>query len=153
HSLRRPDPAAQRDRPTAPPHPASLAYVLHFGRLLPGETRGPGHPRLTTGGARRRDAGRLAAPPAGAPDRDAAAVVGSRSARYTLTCHVMNTGHATWPRTAPDGFGLVRLGAHLTTADGASAVQDSLCEQRPSARDAKRRHLCTMRRGRLVPRC
>jgi SAM-dependent methyltransferase len=36
-----------------------------------------------------------------------------RSAPYTLTCRVENTGHANWPRSSPDGFGLVRLGAHL----------------------------------------
>ena len=48
----------------------------------------------------------------------------SRAARYTLTCRVENTGHARWPRSSPDGFGLVRLGAHLATADGALAVRD-----------------------------
>ena len=41
------------------------------------------------------------------------ATAAPRSARYTLTCRVENTGHATWPRSSPDGFGLVRLGAHL----------------------------------------
>ena len=33
-------------------------------------------------------------------------------------------GHATWPRESPDGFGLVRLGAHLTPMDGGSAILD-----------------------------
>jgi SAM-dependent methyltransferase len=40
-----------------------------------------------------------------------------RSAPYTLTCRVENTGHARWPRSSPDGFGLVRLGAHLCGRD------------------------------------
>jgi SAM-dependent methyltransferase len=48
----------------------------------------------------------------------------SRSALYTLTCRVENTGHATWPKSSPDGFGMVRLGAHLVTPDGASFIQD-----------------------------
>jgi SAM-dependent methyltransferase len=47
-----------------------------------------------------------------------------RSTRYTLTCRVENTGHATWPRSSPGGFGLVRLGAHLIRPDGSSSVQD-----------------------------
>ena len=59
---------------------------------------------------------RLAATPA-------AATV-PRSARYTLTCRVENTGHATWPHSSPDGFGLVRLGAHLSAPDGAHAILD-----------------------------
>jgi hypothetical protein len=59
---------------------------------------------------------RLAATPA--------AATAPRSARYTLTCRVENTGHATWPRSSPDGFGLVRLGAHLLTSDGACAILD-----------------------------
>jgi SAM-dependent methyltransferase len=46
-----------------------------------------------------------------------------RSARYTLTCRVENVGHARWPCSSPDGFGLVRLGAHLA-APGGSTVQD-----------------------------
>jgi SAM-dependent methyltransferase len=53
-----------------------------------------------------------------------AAVTASRTSRYTLACRIENTGHATWPRSSPDGFGLVRLGAHLITADGALAVLD-----------------------------
>jgi SAM-dependent methyltransferase len=47
-----------------------------------------------------------------------------RSERYTLTCRVENTGHARWPRSSPDGFGLVRLGAHLHASDGAPSVLD-----------------------------
>ncbi len=47
-----------------------------------------------------------------------------RSARYTLTCRVENTGHARWPRSSPDGFGLVRLGAHLHAGDGAPDILD-----------------------------
>ena len=47
-----------------------------------------------------------------------------RSAGYALTCRVENTVHASWPRAAPDGFGLVRLGAHLVTAEGVSCVRD-----------------------------
>jgi len=53
-----------------------------------------------------------------------AAATAPRSARYALTCRVENTGHATWPRSSPDGFGLVRLGAHLFTPDGASSILD-----------------------------
>jgi SAM-dependent methyltransferase len=52
------------------------------------------------------------------------AVTVARSARYALTCHVQNAGHATWPRSSPDGFGLVRLGAHLVRSEGAAAIQD-----------------------------
>ena len=47
-----------------------------------------------------------------------------RSTRYALTCRLENTGHATWPRSSPDGFGLVRLGAHLIPADGAPPILD-----------------------------
>jgi hypothetical protein len=47
-----------------------------------------------------------------------------RARRYTLVCRVENTGHATWPRSSPDGFGLVRLGAHLVPAGGRPAVLD-----------------------------
>jgi SAM-dependent methyltransferase len=47
-----------------------------------------------------------------------------RSRRYTLTCRVENTGHAAWPRSSPDGFGLVRLGAHLVAPGGAGSVLD-----------------------------
>src|SRR5262245_7427336 len=47
-----------------------------------------------------------------------------RSTRYSLSCRVENTGHATWPRSSPDGFGLVRLGAHLVPLDGAPAILD-----------------------------
>lgn len=47
-----------------------------------------------------------------------------RAASYTLTCRVENTGHARWPGTSPDGFGLVRLGAHLVTPDRRSCLQD-----------------------------
>jgi SAM-dependent methyltransferase len=47
-----------------------------------------------------------------------------RAARYSLTCRVVNTGHASWPRWSPDGFGLVRLGAHLRARDGALVLQD-----------------------------
>jgi len=46
------------------------------------------------------------------------------SSRYGLTCRVENTGHAVWPRSSPDGFGLVRLGAHLTAVDGSLAILD-----------------------------
>jgi SAM-dependent methyltransferase len=53
-----------------------------------------------------------------------AIVAVSRSARYALTCRVENAGHATWPRSSPDGFGVVRLGAHLIRPDGAAAIQD-----------------------------
>jgi SAM-dependent methyltransferase len=53
-----------------------------------------------------------------------AAVSVPRAARYTLTCRIENAGHATWPRSSPDGFGLVRLGAHLATPDGGSPVVD-----------------------------
>lgn len=47
-----------------------------------------------------------------------------RSTRFTLTCRVENTGHATWPQSSPDGFGVVRLGAHLVTPEGTSFIQD-----------------------------
>ncbi len=47
-----------------------------------------------------------------------------RSARYALTCRVENTGHASWSRSSPDGFGLVRLGAHLYARGGVSAILD-----------------------------
>ena len=47
-----------------------------------------------------------------------------RATRYALSCRVENTGHATWPRSSPDGFGLVRLGAHLQAPDGARSIQD-----------------------------
>jgi SAM-dependent methyltransferase len=47
-----------------------------------------------------------------------------RSTRYALTCRIENTGHAAWPHAAPDGFGLVRLGAHLARADGGPAILD-----------------------------
>jgi SAM-dependent methyltransferase len=57
---------------------------------------------------------------AGAP----AAVSVPRSSRYALTCRIDNVGHATWPHSSPDGFGLVRLGAHLTTPDGSLPVVD-----------------------------
>lgn len=53
-----------------------------------------------------------------------AAATVPRSARYALRCRVENTGHATWPRSSPDGFGLVRLGAHLVARNGASSVLD-----------------------------
>jgi SAM-dependent methyltransferase len=53
-----------------------------------------------------------------------AAVVAPPSARYALTCRVENIGHATWPAQAPDGWGLVRVGAHLLDPDGAIALQD-----------------------------
>ena len=53
-----------------------------------------------------------------------AAVSVPRSARYALTCRIENGGHATWPRSSPDGFGLVRLGAHLAPPDGSSRVLD-----------------------------
>ena len=46
------------------------------------------------------------------------------STRYALTCRVENTGHAAWPARSPDGFGLVRLGAHLRRPDGGTAIQD-----------------------------
>ena len=62
-----------------------------------------------------------------------AAATAPRSARYALTCRVENTGHATWPRSSPDGFGLVRLGAHLLTPDGAH-LHPGLRPGRPSAR-------------------
>jgi len=47
-----------------------------------------------------------------------------RSTRFVLTCLIENTGHATWPRSSSDGFGLVRLGAHLAPADGGSGILD-----------------------------
>ena len=47
-----------------------------------------------------------------------------RSTRYALTCRVENTGHAGWPHASPDGFGLVRLGAHLIPANGAPVTLD-----------------------------
>ena len=47
-----------------------------------------------------------------------------RSTRYALTCRLENTGHAAWPHASPDGFGLVRLGAHLVPLDGAPAILD-----------------------------
>jgi SAM-dependent methyltransferase len=53
-----------------------------------------------------------------------AAVIVPRSTRYQLTCRIENTGHAIWPRSSPDGFGLVRLGAHLTPVDGRPAILD-----------------------------
>jgi SAM-dependent methyltransferase len=53
-----------------------------------------------------------------------AAVTVARSTRYALTCRIENIGHATWPSASPDGFGLVRLGAHLVPADGAPAILD-----------------------------
>jgi SAM-dependent methyltransferase len=53
-----------------------------------------------------------------------ATLAATRATRYRLTCRIENTGHATWPRSAPDGFGLVRLGAHLLMADGTLAVLD-----------------------------
>jgi SAM-dependent methyltransferase len=78
-----------------------------------------------------RCAPRGAEPPVGLPPLLRARLGGApatvsvpRSQRYTLTCRVENTGHATWPRTAPDGFGLVRLGAHLAGSAGAPSVLD-----------------------------
>jgi SAM-dependent methyltransferase len=59
---------------------------------------------------------RLAAPPA--------YVTVPRSTIYRITCRIENTGHATWPRSSPDGFGLVRLGAHLVPSDGAPMILD-----------------------------
>src|SRR5262249_59324248 len=53
-----------------------------------------------------------------------AAVSTPRSTRYAVTCRLENTGHAAWPHRSPDGFGLVRLGAHLISADGATTVLD-----------------------------
>jgi SAM-dependent methyltransferase len=53
-----------------------------------------------------------------------AAVSVPRSSRYTLTCRIDNVGHASWPRSSPDGFGLVRLGAHLVAPDGDAPVLD-----------------------------
>ncbi len=47
-----------------------------------------------------------------------------RAAPYALTARVENTGHAPWPASSPDGFGHVRLGAHLIADGSAPAVQD-----------------------------
>ena len=52
------------------------------------------------------------------------AVTVPSAGRYALRCHVENAGHATWPRSSPDGFGLVRLGAHLVPRAGGPAIQD-----------------------------
>lgn len=41
-----------------------------------------------------------------------------RSTEYVIACHVRNVGYARWPRSSPDGFGLVRLGAHLYSPEG-----------------------------------
>jgi SAM-dependent methyltransferase len=53
-----------------------------------------------------------------------AAVAARRASAYTLVCRVENAGHAIWPCSSPDGFGLVRLGAHLVDAGGRVAVLD-----------------------------
>jgi len=52
------------------------------------------------------------------------AVTVPRAAGYQLTCRLENTGHATWPHESPDGFGLVRLGAHLVPAGDAPVILD-----------------------------
>ncbi len=48
----------------------------------------------------------------------------ARSTEYAVACHVQNAGHARWPHSAPDGFGLVRLGAHLDGGDGTRLIHD-----------------------------
>jgi SAM-dependent methyltransferase len=52
------------------------------------------------------------------------AVTVARSMPYAVTARVENTGHAAWPAASPDGFGHVRLGAHLHAAGGAPSIQD-----------------------------
>ena len=81
----------------------------------------PGHPEDAPRGARRGGRGRPAAPSACAARRRHRRRRPSRARHgITLTCRVENTGHATWPQSSPDGFGMVRLGAHLVTPEGAS---------------------------------